>query len=83
MPGGRKQILSPFTGRKKQKAWNKTRKKKYAGKKKTKFSWNRPRIILQRGTVRRIFSKGACNNGNESDNDENNEQQQLPEGFYQ
>ena len=38
MPGDRKQILSPFTGRKKQKAWNKTRKKKYAGKKKTKFS---------------------------------------------
>ena len=27
MPGGHKQILSPFTGRKKEKAWNKTRKK--------------------------------------------------------
>ena len=28
-----------------------------------------------------LNSKGAFCNGNESDNDENNEQQQLPEGF--
>ena len=27
MPDGRKPILSPFTGRKEQKAWNKTREK--------------------------------------------------------
>ena len=27
MSGGRKRILSPFTGRKKRKAWNKTREK--------------------------------------------------------
>ena len=27
MSGGRKWILGPFTGRKKQKAWNKTREK--------------------------------------------------------
>ena len=27
MPDGRKLILSPFTGRKKQKTWNKTREK--------------------------------------------------------
>ena len=27
MPDGCKRILSPFTGRKKQKAWNKTREK--------------------------------------------------------
>ena len=27
MSGGRKLILSPFTGRKKRKAWNKTREK--------------------------------------------------------
>ena len=27
MPDGRKRILSPFTGRKKRKAWNKTREK--------------------------------------------------------
>ena len=37
MPGGRKRILSPFTGCKKRKAWNKTRET-YAVKKKTKFS---------------------------------------------
>ena len=28
-----------------------------------------------------LDSKGAFCNGNESDNDENNEQHQLPEGF--
>ena len=38
MSDGRKRILSPFTECKKQKAWNKTRKKIYADKKKTKFS---------------------------------------------
>ena len=27
MPDGRKRILSPFTGRKKRKAWNKTKEK--------------------------------------------------------
>ena len=27
MPNGRKRILSPFTGREKRKAWNKTRDK--------------------------------------------------------
>ena len=37
MPDSRKQILGPFTGREKRKAWNKTRVK-HAGKKKTKFS---------------------------------------------
>ena len=37
MPDGRKRILSPFTWRKKRKAWNKTREK-YAGKNKVKFS---------------------------------------------
>ena len=71
-----------FYGQKKQKA-----RKIYAGKKKTKFSWNRQGIIFQRGIVRRFLDiKGAFYNGNESDNDNesndgNNEQQQLPEGF--
>ena len=31
MSGGHKWILSPFTGRKKQKAWNKTREKYMPG----------------------------------------------------
>ena len=49
----------------------------YAGKKKTKFSWIRQGIILQRD------SKGTFYNGNESDEsyNENKEQQQLPQGF--
>ena len=38
MSDGRKVILSSFTGCKKRKAWNKTREKKYARRKKTKFS---------------------------------------------
>ena len=64
MPDGRIQILSPFTGRKKQKAWNKTREKYMPVKRR-----------------QNLDSKGALYNGNDSDNDENNEQQQLPEGF--
>ena len=38
MPDGRKQVLSPFIGRKKQKVWNKTREKYMPVKEKTKFS---------------------------------------------
>ena len=54
-------------------------------KKKTKFSWNRQGIKLER-LEEFLDSKGAFYNGNESDNDdesynENNEQHQLPEGF--
>ena len=56
MPNGRKRILSPFAGRKKRKAWNKTREK---------YMWVRRRqnlaeadgIILQRGMIRRIFGQ--------------------------
>ena len=53
MPDGRKQILSPFTGCRKLKAW-KTREK-YDSKKKIKFSLNGLGIILQRGMVRNFF----------------------------
>ena len=69
MPDGRKRILGPFIGRKKRKAWNKTGEKYYAGKKKTKFTWNRQGIKLQRGMVIEEFldSNGAFYNGNESD----------------
>ena len=68
MSDGHKRILSPFTGCKKRKAWNQTREK-YMPVKQTKLSWNRSRgIILRRGTNRRVLdSKGACYNGNESD----------------
>ena len=47
MSDGRKRILSPFIGRKKRKAWNKTREKYMPAKKKTKFRLNRQGIILQ------------------------------------
>ena len=51
MPDGRKRILSPFTGRKKRKAWNKTREKYMPVKRRQKQTG----IILQRGMIRRIF----------------------------
>ena len=54
MPDGRKQILTPFTGRKKQKAWNKT-SEKYMSVKRTQNLVETDGIILQRGIVRRIF----------------------------
>ena len=38
MSGGYKQILSPFTGSKKQKAWNKTREKCMPKEKKQNLS---------------------------------------------
>ena len=61
MPDGRKRILSPFTGHKKQKG---------------RGSYQKEEQLEQ-------FLDGQCAfyNGNESDNDENNEQQWLLEGF--
>ena len=91
MSGGRKRILSPFTGRKKRKAWNKTRGKYM------------PEVIRQNLTERDrgphynqeesleefLDDKVAFYNGSESDDSQNydedynkkNEQQQLSEGF--
>ena len=86
MPDGHKRILSHFTGRKKRKAWNKTREKCMLVKRRQNLvetdrgseEWG----MIGRGMVRRILdSKGAFYNDNESDNDENNERQQLPEAF--
>ena len=58
MSGGRKRILSPFTGRKKRKARNKTREKYIPEEKKTKFSSNRQEIILKsREMVTRILRR--------------------------
>ena len=45
MSDGRKLILSPFTGRKKRKAWNKTREKYMAEKKRQ----NLPLQIISSG----------------------------------
>ena len=54
MPDGRERILSPFTERKKRKAWSKTREKYMLVKKTQNLVQG---IILQRGMVRRIFRK--------------------------
>ena len=51
MPDGRKRILSPFTGRKKRKAWNKTREK-YMPVKRRQSLDETDEIIFQRGMVR-------------------------------
>ena len=53
MPDGRKRILSPFTGRKKRKACNKTRKKYMPVKRRQNLA--ETMIILQRGMVRKKF----------------------------
>ena len=72
MSGGSKRILNRFTGRKKRKAWNKT-KEKYAN------TIDRRSYYKEEWLGESLDSKGAFYNGNESDNDdesynENNQQ---------
>ena len=87
MSDGCKQVLSPFAGGKKQKSWSKTKEKYMPVKRRQNLAetqTNRQGIILQRRMVRRIFRQSRCILQwcrNASNNDENNEQQQLPEGF--
>ena len=76
MSGGRKRILSPFTGRKKRKAWNKT-KEKYIPKERGQNS-----AETDRGSYYNhdewleefLDDKGAFYNGesDHSDNDDEN-----------
>ena len=90
MSDGRKRILSPFTGRKKRKAWNNT-KEKY---KPVKRRQNLPEADRESYYDKEewleefLDGKGAFYNGSESDDSENddgnyneNDQQQLAEGF--
>ena len=87
MSDGRKQILSPFTGRKKRKACNKTREKHMLVKRRQNLpETDRGSYYKEEWWEEFLDSKGAFYNGNESDNDdesyiENNEYQQLPKGF--
>ena len=87
MPDGSKRILSPFTGRKKRKAWNKTRENYMPVKRGQNLAGtDRGSHYKEERLEEFLDSKNAFCNGNESDNDdesynENNEQQQLPEGF--
>ena len=90
MSDGRKRILSPFTGRKKRKAWNKTGEKYMSEE--SRQNWaekGRGSYYNQEEWLEFLDNKGGFYNGSESDDsdnddeiyNENNEQQQLSEGF--
>ena len=82
MPDGRKRILSSSTGRKKRKAWNKTREKCMPIKRRQNLAaTDRGSYYKEEWLEEFLDIKGAFYNGNESNNDKNNEQQQLLEGF--
>ena len=91
MLDGRKRILSPFTGHKKQKAGNKTREKYMAVKRRLNLAETDRRSYCNKEEWLEEFLDGesAFYNGNksgDSDNDgenynENNEQQQSQEDF--
>ena len=87
MSDGRKRILSPFTGRKKRKTWDKTREKYTSIKRRQNLAEKARGLNYKEEWLEEFLdSKGAFYNGNESDNydesyNENNEQHQLPEGF--
>ena len=87
MPDSRKRILCPFTGCQKWKAWNKTRIKYMKVKRRQNLAEADKRSYYKEKWLEEFLnSKGAFNNGNQSDNNdesynENNEQRQLPVGF--
>ena len=82
MPDGPKQIMSRLTGRKKQKTWNKTREKYMPVKRRQNLAeTERASHFKEEWLDKSLDSKRVFYNGNEGDNDENNEQQQLLEGF--
>ena len=58
MSDGRKLILSPFTGRKKRKAWNKTREKHMPEERRQNLpETDRGSYYKTRGTVRSILRR--------------------------
>ena len=72
MPAGRKRILGPFTGRKKRKAWNKTRVKYMPVKRRQNLAETGKGSYYKEEWLEELLdSKGAFYNGNDSDN--NNE----------
>ena len=84
MPDDLKQILSPIAGHKKAKAWNQTREK-YMPVKRRQNLTNGDHFTQRNGqnnfqTVKVHFTMVMKDNNDESYN-ENNEQQQLTEGF--
>ena len=91
MSDGRKRILSPFTGRKKRKAWNKTGEKYMSEESRQNLAETyRGSYYNQEEWLEELLhNKDGFYNGSESDDsdnddeiyNENNEQQQLSEGF--
>ena len=91
MSDGGKRILSPFTGRKKREAWNKSGEKYMSEESRQNLAEKDRGTYFNQGEWLEEFldNKGGFYNGSESDDsdkddeiyDENNEQQQLSEGF--
>ena len=83
MSDGCKQILSPSTARKKRKAWNKTRGKYMSVKRKQNLAETDKGSYYNKGKWSEEFldGKDAFHNGSENDDIDNDEQQQLYEGF--
>ena len=73
MSGGRKQVLSPFTARKKRKAWNKTREKYMPEKRRQNLAeTNRGSYNSQEEWLKEFLDdKGTFYNGSESDDSDN------------
>ena len=69
MPDGRKRILGPLTGRKKRKAWNKTRVKYMPVRRRQNLAETDKGSCCKEEWLKEFLdSKGAFYNGNESDN---------------
>ena len=73
MSGGRKRILSHFTGRKKQKAWNKTREKYMSEERRQSLAETDRRSYYKQEEWLEAFldDKSAFSDGSESDNNDN------------
>ena len=72
MPDGRKQILGPFTGHEKWKAWNKTKVKNMPVKRRQNLAETDKRSYYKEEWLEEFLdTKGAFYYGNESDNNNN------------
>ena len=71
MPDVRKRILIPYTGCKNRKAWNRTREKYMAAKRRQNLAETDRRSYYEEERLEEFLeSKGAIYNGNGSDNDD-------------
>ena len=76
MSGGHKRILSPFTGHKKQKAWNKTREEYMSEERRQNLAeTDRGSYYNQEERLEEFLDdKGAFCDGSESDDSENGDE---------